>query len=86
MERDLPALSAHAHLSDRSKASRELKSQLESARRDVYDMIGDGLFVVMREKKSEGRRKLQTLRKPRPVEIRHVEELGPKRAGTRRSL
>lgn len=86
MERDLPALSAHAHLSDRSKASRELKSQLESTRRDVYDMIGDGLFVVMRGKKSEGRRKLQTLRKPRSVKIRLVEELGPKRAGTRRSL
>lgn len=30
----------------------------------------DGLFVVMRERKLKGQEKLQTLRKPRPVEVR----------------
>jgi len=51
-----------------------------TARVSARVLARDGLFVVMQEKKLKGQEKLQTLRKPRPVEVRLAQKLGPERA------
>jgi hypothetical protein len=48
-------------------------------------VLRDGLFVVMQEKKLKGQEKLQTLRKPRPVEVRRPRSFDPDALWTRSS-